>query len=237
MKKQSDIPTLLCTASIACTMLVFLFCSDPENPFQNQNNVTISFLSPDSTGSLVYTNDPVYIRVIVTSSFDIDSVKITTGSIDSLITIITDTITLLHIFSDSGLVELHATAYCKKGLDRECQRTLHIAENPLVPPDTLHTLGLSPSSIRLWWHPIVVAAAYNVYRGPADTGSYTLVQTVSDTACIDTALIPVTSYFYKVTSVDSLNRESEGSLPFSATTLKIPASLWDTLVWDEDTWE
>lgn len=237
MKKLSAFQTLLYTASLSSIIAFLIFCSDPENPFENQNNVTISFLYPDSTDTVAYTGDTVVIQVSVTSSAEIDSVKLTIENIDSLITVIPDTINIAHVFSDTGAMVLYAVAFCKKGINRECQRILHVARNPLMPPDTLYAQAFSSSTIQVRWNPISVAVLYNVYRGLSDTGVYSLVQTVSDTSCTDTSLSPITTYFHKVSSVDSLNRESDLSLPVSETTFDVAVSLWDVMLWDEDTWE
>lgn|GEM_PF-3189096 len=76
-----------------------------------------------------------------------------------------------------------------------------------------------------------------MYRSLSATGTFSLVKIVADTLYTDIALNDSTAYYYKISSMDSLNRESEMSVPYPATTFAISLSTWDQMIWDKDKWE
>jgi hypothetical protein len=221
-----------------CTLVVCYFCSSPQNPFEDPENVTIDLLLPDTVSRTVYTLDTTTIAMVTTLTSLVDSVNLSIGTAaDSLFTSISDTIPVSIVFPDSGRISIAATAYCEHGIIKECQKELRVHKNPLMPPDTVFAHPLSDTSIRVYWKKISVAQKYRVYRGMSETDSFSLVQTLADSVCIDSALSPATTYYYKVASIDSLDRESDLSPSCSATTLAVPRSKWDEMAWDQDTWE
>jgi fibronectin type 3 domain-containing protein len=112
-----------------------------------------------------------------------------------------------------------------------------VHKNPLVPPDTIYVQPLSDTSISLYWKNVRVARKYRVYRSLSATGTFPVIKTVEDTSYLDEYLTDSTTYYYMISSIDSLNRESDRSSVFSATTFGLPASRWDHMVWDAGSWE
>jgi hypothetical protein len=130
-----------------------------------------------------------------------------------------------------------AAAYCGRGIIKERQRELLVHKNPLMPPDTVYAQTLSDSSISLYWKNVRVARKYRVYRSLSAAGAFSAIKTVEDTLYLDDDLTDSTTYYYRISSIDSLNRESERSSIFSAITYALSASRWDQMVWDVGSWE
>ena len=220
------------------SVLILLFCSEPSNPFSNPSNVTIDLILPDTASKVVYTLDTNVITIAVTLVSLIDSVRLTIGSYyDSLFTEITDTMEVKHAFNDTGTISIQAVAYCKEGITKECQKSLPVYKNPLVPPAVITTQALSDTTIKLYWESVSVAVTYNIYRSLSDTGTFSLLQSVLDTFSIDSALSSATTYYYKASTVDSLNRESALSSVYSAITMDVLVSKWDSMIWDRHKWQ
>lgn len=237
MRKRLNIQviSLLILINSVC---IILFCSEPSNPFSNPANVTIDLVLPDTTNKVVYTIDTNVIKIVVTLTSLVDSVKLTVGSYyESLFTEITDTMEVKHVFNDTGDISVSAIAYCKMEVTKDCQKSLRVYKNPLVPPAVINTQALSDTTITLFWESVSVAVTYNIYRSLSDTGTFSLVQSVVDTFYTDSALSPATTYYYKASSIDSLNRESVLSSAYSGTTMDVSVSKWDSMVWDRDEWE
>ena len=186
----------------------------------------------------IYTLDSTPITVVSSLTSLIDSIVLTIDDeICSVFTLIQDTIPVMVVFDDSGSIAVKATAYCDKGVTKECEKKLIVHKNPLVPPDTVYTQPLSDTSISLYWKSVRIAVKYRVYRDTSAAGTFTVITTTEDTVYLDTGLTDSTVYYYRVSTVDSLNRESDQSSVFSATTFAIPVSKWDQMIWDRDPWE
>lgn len=91
-------------------------------------------------------------------------------------------------------------------------------------PDTPTGLAgeaLSSSNINLTWNGVVGAAAYNIKRSTTIDGTYeTVASSITDTSFEDTGLDVNTTYFYKVSAVNT-GGESTDSSAVSTTTLQI----------------
>lgn len=219
------------------SLIILLFCSEPSNPFSNPANVTIDLVLPDTASKVVYTLDTNVITIAVTLVSLIDSVRLTVGSYyDSLFTEIIDTMDVKHVFNDTGSISIQATAYCQGGITKECHKSLPVYKNPLVPPAIINTQALSDTTVKLYWKNVSVAVSYNIYRSLSETGTFSFMQSVLDTFHIDSALNPATTYYYKASSIDSLNRESVLSSVYSATTMDVLVSKWDSMIWDRHKW-
>ncbi|HAJ80249.1 MAG TPA: hypothetical protein DCO75_10820 [Fibrobacteres bacterium] len=219
--------------------LISLYCSsNPQNPYTNPKNVTISLLLPDSTQT-VYDRDTVSIKIIAKLPSLIDSIVLTADTLnDTTIHSVQDSIPLILMFNDTGSVAITATAYCKNSITKNCREILHIHKNPLVPPDTVFTKALSDTEIFLYWKKISVAKKYIVYRSiSADTTAFSLINTITDTVYTDIDLTASTTYYYRILSIDSLNRKSGMSAIFKEATSAVPLSKWDEIIWDRFNWE
>jgi hypothetical protein len=234
--KQSSVLTV---SIVSCLYYSLMFsCSNSENPFSNPDNVTIDLIVPDTTDHTIYTLDSTTLTLLVSLTSLIDSIALTVNDEPcSVYTSIQDSMPLTVVFNDSGEIAIKATAYCEKGITKECEKTLIVHKNPLVPPNAMYAEPRSDSSIYLYWKKVRVAKKYRVYRSLSATTTFSMIKTVADTSYLDTALTDSTTYYYRVSSIDSLNRESARSSIFSATTLAIPLSKWDQMVWDRDAWE
>jgi fibronectin type 3 domain-containing protein len=71
-------------------------------------------------------------------------------------------------------------------------------------------------SANLTWNASTDAAGYNVLRGAATGGPYTLLGNTSLLAYIDTAVQSGVSFYYVVRAVDSTGTESANSLEVKA---------------------
>jgi hypothetical protein len=226
------------TLALICTLVVCYFCSSPQNPFEDPENVTIDLLFPDTINSTVYTLDTTTITMVTTLTSLVDSVKLSIGAAsDSLFTSIFDTMPVSIVFQDSGRISIVAQAYCENGIIKECQKELRVHKNPLMPPDTVYTQPLSDTSISLYWKNVRVARKYRVYRSLSVAGTFSVIKTVEDTLYLDDGLTDSTTYYYRISSIDSLNRESDRSSIFSAMTFALSVSRWDQMVWDVGSWE
>jgi hypothetical protein len=227
-----------CSMVLCLSFTAMFSCSNPEDPFLDPVNVTLDLILPDTADQAVYTLDSTRILMVVTLASLIDSIVLSIeGAADSVFPSIKDTIPAMVVFNDSGDIAVKAMAYCKKGVIKQCEKTLIVHKNPLVPPDTVQAQTLTDTSINLYWKSVNVAKKYRIYRCMSGTGTFSPIETVEDTLFLDAGLSDSTVYYYKVSSIDSLNRESDLSSPCSATTFAIPQSTWDEMVWDRDTWE
>jgi hypothetical protein len=100
---------------------------------------------------------------------------------------------------------------------------------PAVPAG-LSATATSATQIQLNWSAAVGAASYNIYRSTSAgvvTSAVNLVNTsaVVPTAFADSGLATSTTYFYTITSLNSLG-ESVGSTEVSASTLSANALVW-----------
>jgi hypothetical protein len=93
------------TLALICSLVVCYFCSSPENPFDDPENVTIDLLLPDTINSTIYTLDTAVITMVTTLTTLVDSVKLSIGAAsDSLFTSISDTVPVSIVFQDSGRI-------------------------------------------------------------------------------------------------------------------------------------
>ncbi|MDR2798080.1 MAG: fibronectin type III domain-containing protein [Treponema sp.] len=85
------------------------------------------------------------------------------------------------------------------------------------PPSGVGATVQSSSSIRISWNAVSGATSYKVYRSTSVSGSYTLVNSATTTSYTDTELSAGTTYYYKVSAVNSAG-ESEQSSSISGIT-------------------
>jgi fibronectin type 3 domain-containing protein len=141
------------------------------------------------------------------------------------------------VFSDTGNISIVATAYCDNGVTKFSPKIICVHKNPLIPPDSVYTKSLSDSSVMLYWKKVSVAKKYNVFRSQSATGVFSLIQNVNDTSFIDNTLNEDSTYYYKVSTIDSLNRESDQSSAFRAVKFEVMISKWDEMILDQNKWE
>jgi hypothetical protein len=212
--------------------------SNPQNPYSNPDNVTIALLLPDSTQT-VYDGDTISVSIMAKLTSLIDSIVLTQDTLhDTSILLIQNTMSLRLAFNDTGSETITATAYCKNSVIKYCQGIIHVHKNPLQPPDTIYTKALSDTETFLYWGKISIAKKYLVFRSiSTDTASFSLLTTVMDTFCTDHPLSASTTYYYRIASVDSINRKSNLSEIYKETTLNVPQSKWNEMFWDNNKWE
>lgn len=230
--------TTVVLITVVFSLIAFNSCSLPPNPYTDPDNVTVNLILPDTVTYPVYTRDTTTLTIATTLSSLIDSVKLTINVVnDSLFKTVTDTMPVDLVFKDSGNVIIIVTAYCKDAVTKYCQKILYVHQNPLMPPDTVYTKTLSDSSVMLYWKKISVAEKYRVYRSLSDTGTFSLIATVTDTLYTDTPLSATTTYYYRISSLDSINIESDLSSVCAVTTSAVPLSKWDYMIWNQNKWE
>jgi fibronectin type 3 domain-containing protein len=85
-------------------------------------------------------------------------------------------------------------------------------------PTGLSAYALSSSDISLSWNPVSGATSYLIYRSDSAYGYYALIVGAMETFQQDYGLSPNTTYYYKVTAVNSAELESDYSSYTSVTT-------------------
>jgi len=88
-------------------------------------------------------------------------------------------------------------------------------------PSGLTATPTSSSQINLSWTPVSGATSYKIYRSQSSAGTYTLIGTSSVPSYTSTALVQKTTYYYKVSAVNS-SGEGPLSTVVSVTTLQAP---------------
>ncbi len=82
MGKYNSIAAIL----VSIQVFIFLFCTDPSNPFDNSNNVKITVSVPVRPDSLLWkVNDSVSIEVGVYLNELVDSIALEFGENDSVL--------------------------------------------------------------------------------------------------------------------------------------------------------
>jgi hypothetical protein len=114
---------------------------------------------------------------------------------------------------------------------------------PPAVPGNIQVEVLSNSSVRLTWSEVTGATSYKVYRATgSSTASYTLIGTPTSAFYDDTALSAGQAYYYKISALSGINRESAQStavvaimppgdvLRVSAITAGSVSLIWDTFL-------
>jgi uncharacterized protein (TIGR02145 family) len=87
-----------------------------------------------------------------------------------------------------------------------------------LPPSDVSATATSSGNITVGWPSVYGATGYKIYRGISDDGPYDLVYTTSSTSYTDVELILGTTYYYKVSAVnsggESLLSEYDSATPF-----------------------
>jgi fibronectin type 3 domain-containing protein len=102
-----------------------------------------------------------------------------------------------------------------------------------TPPSAPSDLSASPSNgtVALSWDGVDDASTYNVYRDTASTNSISgspLDTDVSETSYEDSDATNGTTYYYRVTAVDSADNESDGSSEVEGIPFAPPSDLAGT---------
>jgi fibronectin type 3 domain-containing protein len=72
----------------------------------------------------------------------------------------------------------------------------------LAAPSTVNAVGTSPTSITITWTAVTGAAKYKIYYSVTSTGTYRYVDETELRTYTDSGLLPSTTRYYKVSSVD-----------------------------------
>ena len=91
------------------------------------------------------------------------------------------------------------------------------AQNTIFAPGGIQAVPLNSNSIQISWNAQTGALGYKIYRSNSYAGSYGLLGTRTETSHTDTGLLPLTTYYYKVSTLHS-GGESVPSSPVEATT-------------------
>lgn len=81
----------------------------------------------------------------------------------------------------------------------------------LPSPDNLVAAPLDSRKIELTWDTVANAISYNIYRTTADSGVYSIIDSVNRPYYVDENVIAGTAYFYKVQAVNNV-----GTGPYSS---------------------
>ena len=87
-------------------------------------------------------------------------------------------------------------------------KSSEVSVTPSNAPNNIVTTG-SASKVTITWNAVAGATGYNVYRGAAATGPFTVIgPNVQGTSFDDTTAAPGTNYFYKLSTLTAPNPES-----------------------------
>ncbi|MDR2020878.1 MAG: fibronectin type III domain-containing protein, partial [Treponema sp.] len=92
------------------------------------------------------------------------------------------------------------------------------ATTRLPPPSGLSVGATTTSSIAISWTAVSSAAGYKIYRSNAADGVYSEIGTSNTAAYTNTGLSRGTTYYYGISTVNSLSEESEMSAYIAVTT-------------------
>jgi hypothetical protein len=96
-----------------------------------------------------------------------------------------------------------------------------LSSSSIASPTGLTATPASSSQISLAWTPVSGAISYKIYSSQSSAGTYTLIGTSGVPSYTSTALVQKTTYYYKVSVVNS-SGEGPQSAVVSATTLQAP---------------
>jgi fibronectin type 3 domain-containing protein len=141
-----------------------------------------------------------------------------TGTYSFSRTVSTDTLV------DSGLAAGTRYYYRIRAVNNSGESGLSFTKNaitlPAIPAGA-SAAGVSSSCILITWPAVTGAASYKIYRNSVDTGAFQLAGSATRDTFSDTSLSAVTTYYYKISAVNS-SGESGPSASCSAITKKLP---------------
>jgi fibronectin type 3 domain-containing protein len=84
-----------------------------------------------------------------------------------------------------------------------------LAASTIAAPTGLTATGVSKSQINLKWTAVTGTTKYNIYRATSQTGTYSYVGSSTTNAYSNASLGANTTYWYKVSAVDSTGEGSQ----------------------------
>ncbi|KGK91517.1 cell wall-binding protein [Desulfosporosinus sp. HMP52] len=90
-------------------------------------------------------------------------------------------------------------------------------ESDLSAPTNLTAKAESSSKIYLDWDSVSEATSYYIYSSPTSSGTYSKITTTTTSNYTDTGLSPNTTYYYKVTAVNSWSSSGYSSSAYATT--------------------
>lgn len=134
-------------------------------------------------------------------------------------------------YTDTGLIQNTTYYYRVEGINATETGTpsapVDATTDAIEAPDTVTINETTPTSVTLSWTAVTGADGYNIYRATIATGPYTFINTTTGTTYTDTGLMPNTTYFYQITTLQD-NVEGETSDPIEAITEALPAPITPT---------
>lgn len=138
-KLLSTIASLLILLTMA-----FIYCTDPENPFENTDNVTIQLTIPERPDSLLWkAHDTIPIEATVSLPDLVDYIKFDSGENDSILFIYLSTgssndttLIISYVYADTGLKTIHVNAYAQNSeIGKGAVGCVYIGLKPLIDND------------------------------------------------------------------------------------------------------
>lgn len=120
----------------------------------------------------------------------------------------------------------HQISAIKKMLDRLAGGPPHAAgpSDTFGTPQHFSVVDTTSTSVALVWQSNSAATGFNIYRSRSSAGTYKKINSgkVSGASFVDRGLTPNTTYYYKITAVDSSNNESSAAGPAHEKTASKP---------------
>jgi fibronectin type 3 domain-containing protein len=110
--------------------------------------------------------------------------------------------------------------------DRESEKSAYVfaLTTPSAPAD-VGAVTASSSSIKVSWTMTTSAESYRIYRSETASGTYSQVGTSTTTSYTDTALQVNSSYYYKISALNSNGESAQSAYVSGTTTLSAPTDL------------
>jgi len=106
------------------------------------------------------------------------------------------------------------------GIGEGVQSATTSAVTKIPPPDTIHAVPASASSIAVTWSQVFGAVSYKLYRSTNENGSYEYITPTAELSYLDEIPNNTLKYFYKVSAVNT-NGESALSV-YASADFKLP---------------
>ncbi|MBN1578662.1 MAG: hypothetical protein JW913_19010 [Chitinispirillaceae bacterium] len=224
-------PYRLLPAVALCLSSIAFYCTLPDDPVYNPENVQLTILPADTASDSLTIGDTLTFDVAVTLSHLIDSLRITIGEeYDSLYTEIPETLSVATVPDVIGDLAVQITGYCHRDIVKNSYDTLYVMNIPVIIAEEPRDGAAFEGDSALFF----IAVSGN----PAPTIQWFRDSTAIDGAMGDTLFIEKSSvdmdgYTYRARVANSVDTvwSRKALLSISAV-----VSRWDEMVWDRAVW-
>ncbi|MBN1306445.1 MAG: hypothetical protein JXA18_00910 [Chitinispirillaceae bacterium] len=221
----------LFAAAALCPCFIAFYCSLPDDPMHNPENVRLIILPADTTSDSLTIGDTLKFDVAVELSHLIDSLRITIGEeYDSLYTEITETLSVATLPNVPGDLPIQITGYCHSDIVKNSYDTLYVMSIPVVIAEEPRDGAVFEGESVLFF--------IEVSGNPTPTiqwfrDSTAIDGATGDTLLIESASLDMDGYAYYARVANSVDTVWSKEALLSINAL---VSRWDEMVWDKAVW-